>query len=260
MFYYAVPLIFKGEYEFHISYDYACSRAYTLGTNKVIKFDLDKSSEKTEIKLYPYKRMYTFKDVCKFVGVDCDELSNRLYNWDCISHDNSDDLYKANMICRALNRGVDDEFDENGSKICYIPTLLYYHKDCKDEPENCTRRCMIADIVRGGKCGKYFVYSGAVTKSTLINGVEHHYENSFLNDDKHYSVVLPQFWCRTEDVAKHFGTYFGEYLVNAIHTDRNTHFVCGHIPETDSVMQLKKKKKPWYKRFYDWIKLEVFNS
>lgn len=169
----------------------------------------------TEIELKAnFRDIKTLKDACKSLGIDYDFIinnANSIAKFSCASAA----MYKLNCVRKALNLGYDLCLNKNVNGECHTwyPCLMFVIKnsDCyKDELESGEYK-KIGGIKSEGVT--YDVICGDVNWDNKGLGCFNNNNIGFTNAN---TGLLG---CASEEIAHHFGKYFGMLITEAVYGD-----------------------------------------
>ena len=188
---------------------------YNSGNTSLKEVALQAFDEK-ELIAFDFTRIRTFKDACEALGLDYYDIFNTIENIIIFGHSKaSAAMFTLNIIRKALNLGQDLHFakDPKNSYIYYPCNPLvtkgstYYNKEL-----NLGKMKIIGKVKSEGK--EYFVFGGrAITGGDGLG--------YFYTDDG-VGIANASFGflgCASEEIAKHFGKYFGMIITEAKYGD-----------------------------------------
>lgn len=186
---------------------------YNSGNTSLKEVALQAFSKK-ELTEFDFTKIRTFKDACEALGLDYDDMFYITKNIATISKASAA-MFKLNIIRKALNLGQDLHLakDPKNSYIYYpcnplvTKSSTYYNKEL-----NLGKMKIIGKVKSEGK--EYFVFGGrAITGGDGLG--------YFYSDDG-VGVANASFGflgCASEEIAKHFGKYFGMIITEAKYGD-----------------------------------------
>ena len=174
---------------------------YNSENDTLKKIALQAFSE-NELK-FDFRSITTFKKACEVLNIDYDNI-NSVIRYIIISGGgiSSAVMLKLNIIKKALNLGQDLSFTENSKN----PHLYYPYNPCVNKNSTLYKSKLDfgeMEIIGKIKVGKteYNILSGGAICSCASVGCFGNY-GEFLG-------------CATEEIAKHFGKYFGMTITKA---------------------------------------------
>ena len=185
---------------------------YNSGNTSLKEVALQAFDEKELI--FDFRNIKTFKDACEALDLDYDDMFYITKNIATISKASAA-MFKLNIIRKALNLGQDLHLakDPKNSYIYYpcnplvTKSSTYYNKEL-----NLGKMKIIGKVKSEGK--EYFVFGGrAITGGDGLG--------YFYSDDG-VGVANASFGflgCASEEIAKHFGKYFGMLITEAKYGD-----------------------------------------
>ena len=188
---------------------------YNSGNTSLKEVALQAFDEK-ELTAFDFTRIRTFKDACEALGLDYDDVVDTVENIIIFGHSKaSAAMFKLNIIRKALNLGQDLHLakDPKNSYIYYpcnplvTKSSTYYDKDV-----NLGKMEVIGKIKSEGE--EYFVFGGrAITGAAGLGRFHSAYGVGFAD------ASLGFLGCANEEIAKHFGKYFGMLITEAKYGD-----------------------------------------
>lgn len=189
---------------------------YNSGNTSLKEVALQAFNEK-ELTAFDFTRIRTFKDACEALGLDYDDIVDTISNIIIFGHSKASAvMFKLNIIRKALNLGQNLHLtkDPEDSYIYYpynplvTKSSTYYNKKL-----NLGIIEIIGKVKSEGE--EYLVLGGGANTCGLAGlgsfdsliGVGNAYTNfGFLG-------------CANEEIAKHFGKYFGMLITEAKYGD-----------------------------------------
>ena len=178
------------------------AREWYNSENESLKEIALQAFNESELK-FDFRNIKTFKKACEALDIDFDYI-NSIIRYIIISGGgiSSAIMLKLNIIKKALNLGQDLSFTEN-SKNSY---LYYPYNPCVNKNSTLYKSKLDLgeiEIIGKIKVGKteYNILGGGATCSCASVGCYGNY-GEFLG-------------CATEEIAKHFGKYFGMTITKA---------------------------------------------
>ena len=188
---------------------------YNSNNESLKDMALQAFSEK-ELTAFDFTRIRTFKDACEALGLDYDDIVGTITNIIIFGHSKaSAAMFKLNIIRKALNLGQDLSLTKNPKdSYTYYPcnplvtkSSTYYNKEL-----NLGKMKIIGKVKSEGK--EYFVFGGrAITGG---DGLGYFYSDDGVGVA---NASLGFLGCASEEIAKHFGKYFGMLITEAKYGD-----------------------------------------
>ena len=189
---------------------------YNSGNTSLKEVALQAFNEK-ELTAFDFTRIRTFKDACEALDLDYDDIVGTITNIIIFGHSKaSAAMLKLNIIRKALNLGQDLHLakDPKSSYIYYpcnplvTKSSTYYNKEL-----NLGKMKIIGKVKSEGK--EYFVFGGDANAGGFA-GLGYF--------DSAYGVGIANasfgfLGCASEEIAKHFGKYFGMLITEAKYGD-----------------------------------------
>ena len=188
---------------------------YNSGNTSLKEVALQAFDEK-ELTAFDFTRIKTFKDACEALDLDYDDIVGTISNIIIFGHSKaSAAMFKLNIIRKALNLGQDLHLTKDPkSSYIYYPCnpfvtkgSTYYNKEL-----NLGKMKIIGKVKSEGK--EFFVFGGrAITGGDGLG--------CFYSDDGVgiANTSLGFLGCASEEIAKHFGKYFGMLITEAKYGD-----------------------------------------
>ena len=190
------------------------AREWYNSENATLKEIALQAFNKDELVVYNFKNITTFPKACEVLGLNYGEMLHIKMNIATIS-EASAAMFKLNIIRKALNLGQDLHLtkDPKNSYIYYpYNPLVTKDSTCKSEL-NVDGEEIIGNIKSEGK--EYNILGGrAYTSGTT--GLSSFYSHYNIGDNNANFGFLG---CATEEIAKHFGKYFGMLITEAKYGD-----------------------------------------
>ena len=188
---------------------------YNSGNTSLKEIALQAFDEKELI--FDFRDIKTFKDACEALDLDYDDIVDTIANIIIFGHSKaSAAMFKLNIIRKALNLGQDLHLtkDPKNSYIYYpcnplvTKSSTYYNKEF-----NLGEMKIIGKVKSEGK--EYFVFGGkAITSGG--DGLGHFYSTDGVGVANASFGFLG---CASEEIAEHFGKYFGMLITEAKYGD-----------------------------------------
>ena len=188
---------------------------YNSGNTSLKEVALQAFDEK-ELIAFDFTRIRTFKDACEALDLDYDDIVGTITNIIIFGHSKaSAAMFKLNIIRKALNLGQDLPFEKDPkNSYIYYPcnplvtkSSTYYNKEL-----NLGKMKIIGKVKSEGK--EYFVFGGrAITGG---DGLGYFYSDDGVGVA---NASLGFLGCASEEIAKHFGKYFGMLITEAKYGD-----------------------------------------
>ena len=189
---------------------------YNSGNTSLKEVALQAFDEK-ELTAFDFTRIRTFKDACEALDLDYDDIVGTITNMIIFGHSKaSAAMLKLNIIRKALNLGQDLHLAKDPkSSYIYYPCNLFVTKSSTyyNEELNLGKMEIIGKVKSEGE--EYLVLSG----DTGIGGGA---GLGCFNSDDGIGVAnasLGFLGCASEEIAKHFGKYFGMIITEAKYGD-----------------------------------------
>ena len=188
---------------------------YNSGNTSLKEVALQEFDEK-ELTAFDFTRIRTFKDACEALGLDYDDIVDTISNIIIFGHSKaSAAMFKLNIIRKALNLGQDLHLTKNPEdSYIYYPcnplvtkSSTYYNKEF-----NLGKMEIIGKVKSEGK--EYFVFGGRAFNGGA--GLGHFNSYNGVGDA---NASLGFLGCANEEIAKHFGKYFGMLITEAKYGD-----------------------------------------
>ena len=188
---------------------------YNSGNTSLKEVALQAFDEKELI--FDFRDIKTFKDACEALDLDYDDIVGTITNIIIFGHSKaSAAMFKLNIIRKALNLGQNLHLAKNQEDFrVYYPSNPFITKDSTwyQIDINSGKMEVIGKIKSEGE--EYYVLNGNAYDGgaigfgyfNSIRGVSYAYADSgFLG-------------CASEEIAKHFGKYFGMLITEAKYGD-----------------------------------------
>ena len=188
---------------------------YNSGNTSLKEVALQAFDEK-ELTAFDFTRIRTFKDACEALDLDYDDIVGTITNIIIFGRSKaSAAMFKLNIIRKALNLGQDLHFakDPKNSYI-YYPCNPFVTKDSTyyNKELNLGKMKIIGKVKSEGK--EFFVFGGrAITGG---DGLGYFYSDDGVGIA---NASLGFLGCASEEIAKHFGKYFGMLITKAKYGD-----------------------------------------
>ena len=190
------------------------AREWYNSENATLKEIALQAFNKDELVVYNFKNITTFQKACEVLGLNYGEMLHIKMTIATIS-EASAAMFKLNIIRKALNLGQDLHLtkDPKNSYIYYpYNPLVTKDSTCKSKL-NVDGEEIIGNIKSEGK--EYNILGGRVYTSGTT-GLSSFYSHYSMGDTNANSGFLG---CATEEIAKHFGKYFGMLITEAKYGD-----------------------------------------
>ena len=178
------------------------AREWYNSENDTLKKIALQAFSKNELK-FNFRSIKTFKKACEVLDIDYDHINSVIEDILIFGGGTSSvEMLKLNIIKKALNLGQDLSFTENSKN----PHLYYPYNPCVNKNSTLYRSKLDfgeMEIIGKIKVGKteYNILGGSTICSCFNVGCFGNY-GEFLG-------------CATEEIAKHFGKYFGMTIIKA---------------------------------------------
>lgn len=178
------------------------AREWYNSENDTLKKIALQAFSKNELK-FNFRSIKTFKKACEVLDIDYDHINSVIEDILIFGGGiSSVEMLKLNIIKKALNLGQDLSFTENSKN----PHLYYPHNPCVNKNSTLYKSKLDLggmEIIGKIKFGKteYNVLGGSTICSCVSVGCFGNY-GEFLG-------------CATDEIAKHFGKYFGMTIIKA---------------------------------------------
>ena len=203
-----------GNMERNITVTLKKAREWFNGENEDLKNIALQAFSKDEL-TYNFKNIITFKNACDVIGLNFDDMLYITKNIATISKASAA-MYKLNIIRKALNSGYDLHLtkDPEDSYIYYpynpfvTKSSTYYESDI-----NSGKMEVIGKI---NSEGKEYNILGGVASNGGIAGLGSFYSNHGVGLA---NATIGFIGCASEEIASHFGKYFGMLITEAKYGD-----------------------------------------
>ena len=162
-----------------------------------------------------FKDITTFKEACEALGLNYDIISIVTKDVDTFSRASAA-MLKLNIIRKALNLGQDLHLTKNpGNSRLYYPCISFVTKDSTyyKNKLNTGKMKVIGKIKSEGE--EYNVLCGITTFSPNV-GLGSYSPGNGVGDTYNTVGFLG---CANEEIAQHFGKYFGMLITEAKYAD-----------------------------------------
>ena len=163
---------------------------------------------------YNFKKITTFKKACEALNLNNDDINCAIKDMALIKI--SPAMFKLNIIRRALNLGYDLSLTKNpkGSILYYPYNPLVIESSTHYKGElNSSKMHVIGKIKSEGVL--YNVLGGGANGGGLAGFSDFNFRIGVGNAYASFGFL----GCATEDIAKHFGKYFGMLITEAKYAD-----------------------------------------
>ena len=178
------------------------AREWYNSENDTLKKIALQAFNENELK-FNFRSIKTFKKACEVLDIDYDHINSVIEDILIFGGGTSSvEMLKLNIIKKALNLGQDLSFTENSKN----PHLYYPYNPCVNKNSTLYKSKLNLggmEIIGKIKVGKteYNILGGSTICSCFNVGCFGNY-GEFLG-------------CATEEIAKHFGKYFGMTIIKA---------------------------------------------
>lgn len=189
---------------------------YNSNNESLKDMALQAFSEK-ELTAFDFTRIRTFKDACKALDLDYDDIFDTIINISIFGHSNaSAAMFKLNIIRKAINLGQDLHLTKGPEdSYIYYPYNPFVTKSSTyyDKEVNSGNMEVIGKIKNEGE--EYYV----------LGGDAHYGGNAGLSVFDSYSGMgranadIGFLGCASKEIAQHFGKYFGMTITEAKYGD-----------------------------------------
>ena len=171
---------------------------------------------KEELTEFDFTKIRTFKDACEALDLDYDDIVGTITNIIIFGRSKaSAAMFKLNIIRKALNLGQDLHLAKDPkSSYIYYPCNPFVTKDSTyyNKELNLGKMKIIGKVKSEGK--EFFVFGGrAITGG---DGLGYFYSDDGVGIA---NASLGFLGCASEEIAKHFGKYFGMLITEAKYGD-----------------------------------------
>ena len=189
---------------------------YNSGNTSLKEVALQAFDEK-ELTAFDFTRIKTFKDACKALDLDYDDILNTITDIIMFGYSKaSAAMFRLNIIRKALNLGQNLHFvkDPKDSYIYYpynpfvTKSSTYYDKEI-----NLGKMEVIGEIKIEGE--EYFVLGGGAYDGGYA-GLGVFYSS---NGVGYADASVGFLGCASKEIAQHFGKYFGMLITEAKYGD-----------------------------------------
>ena len=189
---------------------------YNSGNTSLKEIALQAFDEK-ELTAFDFTRIRTFKDACEALDLDYDDIVGTITDIIIFGHSKaSAAMFKLNIIRKALNLGQDLHLAKDPkSSYIYYPCnpLVTKSSTYYDKEVNLGKMEVIGKIKSEGE--EYLVFGGGAIDGGFAG------LGGFYSDDGVgvANASLGFLGCASEEIAKHFGKYFGMLITEAKYGD-----------------------------------------
>ena len=192
--------------------------------NKTLKELALKCFSGNELKLPSFSEIKTFEDAVNVLNLDIDDVYMTINRLEKISKASAA-MFKLNIIKNALNLNY-ELYLTRGQKRSYIycpynpfitKSSTYYNSDINSGKKEIIRKFK-------NKSEEYYVLYGGSTEYDA--GLGFYYPCTGIG---HADIDLSIIGCATEEIANHFGKYFGMLITEAKYGDVNNFIITNDI-------------------------------
>lgn len=192
------------------------AREWYNSENATLKEIALQAFNKDELVVYNFKNITTFQKACEVLGLNYGEMLHIKMNIATIS-EASAAMFKLNIIRKALNLGQDLHLtkDPKNSYIYYPynPFVIVTKDSTRRSELNLDEGEVIGKVKNEGKEYDVFGSRAYTGGATGLGNFNSHYS---MGDTNANSGFLG---CANEEIAKHFGKYFGMLITEAKYGD-----------------------------------------
>lgn len=204
----------KMEEKRNITVTLAKAKEWFYSENAELKKIALQAFKEDELK-HNFKNIKTFKDACKALGLNDEVMTIKSHSISSVSKASAA-MFKLNIVKKALNLGYDLNLTTN-SKDCFVfsPINPFVTKDSTYYANELNSdKIEVIGMIKSNGVSYLVLGNGAIISGKTGLG-------SFaFNVDVGFSYPNVGFLgCVTEEIARHFGKYFGMLIVEAMYGD-----------------------------------------